>query len=554
MSNKRPVILMAILLVSLAGYFTQAWWNPGVASAEGGKPPLLPGKNALTGLRASQDAQGEWFAEYDYFYNGAPGVQIAVETLDSPSAPTSATYSPGHNLHVDARLERGAHHARVPIPRPLNSSATSTGAIEARMTSWQPAAILVSQRIEQRIDWLDWQTLSFDKEVSAQSDDIVVNSAVRLIDQGDRESLEHARQLLERVLARNPMEDAAYVELARVAMKTNWGPEGLHQAESLIKSALQIHPSSVDARILLSYVESHQKRYADAEALFEALDKENPRNLWLWWNWGEMLQAQGKSALASQKYRQTLAHPVSHDTYDRAREAAYESLLRQLDAASDRDGMDALYRQRLVDYGGTGCGAAAYARFLVIERGDTAAAIATARQALRAQCGDGDLPPRSILGMAYYLAWATSKTQDGDTNLGQAHIYLPVSAGSLYLLAANDRTLPAARALLKQGEAIDQRDNQKLDALAIALSQRDVATARRLLSLGARPDALVSENEIPVAFIPVLTEDTASIKLMQQSGIDYAKLRVGGATAAEQARRSGHAAIADLLDRKAQSL
>lgn len=155
--------------------------------------------------------------------------------------------------------------------------------------------------------------------------------------------------------------------------------------------------------------------------------------------------------------------------------------------------------------------------------------------------------------MAYYLSWAKSAAPD-DADLNQARIFLPIGAGSLYLLATNEHTLPAVRTLVKRGEPIDQRDNEKLDALALALSQHDTATARRLIALGARPDALVSAGDIPAAFIPVLMNDKAGVRLMQQSGVDYASLRVRGRTAFELAQRSGHPDMADLLDNKARPL
>ncbi len=210
--------------------------------------------------------------------------------------------------------------------------------------------------------------------------------------------------------------------------------------------------------------------------------------------------------------------------------------------------------QRLADYGANGCDAVAYAGFLVMERGDPAAAIAVARPALHAACDENNLTSRDVLGMAYYLEWATSTSADRGADLNQARIYLPAGAESLYLLASSDRTAPAVRALVKQGEPIDQRDNQKLDALALALGRRDVVSARRLVGLGARTDALVGEGEVPVAFIPLLTEDMPSVRLMQQSGVDYAHLRVGGASALDQARRNGHGAFADRLDLRAQAL
>jgi tetratricopeptide (TPR) repeat protein len=560
LSSKRPVILMTILLALLAGYFSQAWWKPLAAGTAqppvtGYLAPPLPGENKLTGLRVSQDPQGDWYADFDYFFTGQPNATVLAETLENATLPIAVGIAPNRVFRTQSQLSPGAHHGRIALAQQGDGvGAMTTQAVEIRMIALQGSATLASQRLEQRIDWPDWQTRTLDQEVNKQSEDAVMKSAIALIDQGRSNTIQHARQLLERLLVRNPKNKQAYLELARIAMKTNWGPEGLHQAETLIDSALQIHPDDINARVLLAYVESHQKRYGASESLSEALDKENPPNLWLWWNWGEMLEAQGQMSLAIQKYRTTLAHPVSHDTYDRAREAAYHSLLRLLGAAHDRDGMEALYRQRLVDYGANGCNAVAYAGFLVKERGDPTAAIAVARPTLSATCDEDGLTSRSVLGMAYYLEWATSVSADRGADLNQARIYLPVGAESLYLLASSERTAPAVRALVKQGESIDQRDNQKLDALALALSRRDVATARRLLGLGAHADALVSESEIPVAFIPLLTEDMPCIQLMQKSGIDYAKLRVGGASALDQARRSGHAGLADRLDLKARPL
>jgi hypothetical protein len=55
------------------------------------------------------------------------------------------------------------------------------------------------------------------------------------------------------------------------------------------------------------------------------------------------------------------------------------------------------------------------------------------------------------------------------------------------LLAASDKTTPAAKKLIASGEPIDQQDNEKLTALAHALQNQDLAAAR-LLMLGAHPD------------------------------------------------------------------
>ena len=73
--------------------------------------------------------------------------------------------------------------------------------------------------------------------------------AIGLIDTGERGAVRQGKLHLERLLKANPRLDQAYVELARAAMKLNWGPDGLREAEALIQSALQLRPDSTNARI-----------------------------------------------------------------------------------------------------------------------------------------------------------------------------------------------------------------------------------------------------------------------------------------------------------------
>ena len=49
--------------------------------------------------------------------------------------------------------------------------------------------------------------------------------AVDLIENGTTESLREARQVLERLIGKDSKFAPGYIELARVAMKTNWGPK-----------------------------------------------------------------------------------------------------------------------------------------------------------------------------------------------------------------------------------------------------------------------------------------------------------------------------------------
>ena len=54
-------------------------------------------------------------------------------------------------------------------------------------------------------------------------------------------------------------------------------------------------------------------------------------------------------------------------------------------------------------------------------------------------------------------------------------------------------------------------DNQKLNALAYALREKDLPAATRLMKFGARPDRLIGPMDMPIALVPVIESDIAAI-------------------------------------------
>jgi hypothetical protein len=214
--------------------------------------------------------------------------------------------------------------------------------------------------------------------------------------------------------------------------------------------------------------------------------------------------------------------------------------------------MEALYKQRVAEFGPGSCFTADYAKFLLEVRGNTQAAIDLAKGALNQSCDDSE--SREILGLAEYVKWATTTGPISAESLNQARIFLPAGPKPLYLLATSDRTTPAASKLIAGGEQIDQQDNDGLTALAYALQNQDLAAARRLLTLGARPDAPVGTAGIPVALLPVLNADIDTVRMMRKSGVNYSKLRFRGATALEIARGMGNPALLDALGGKETDL
>jgi tetratricopeptide (TPR) repeat protein len=512
----------------------------------------LPETNSISNLEVKQGAGGVWLVEFDYSYTGKPvAVTLRVEAVKNRSGAHGAPTPRGHMNAFMSVAQRGTHHVSFVLPHPGQEQITHK--VIASLRGMPPAYdSIATQEIAKVIEWPTFATWSRNQQMAKMSTQQVLDQAVKLIDTGGGSSLQEAKNLLEALIGENPALDPAYVELARIAMKTNWGPEGLHHAETLLDSALRIKPDSVNAKILLGYVYTHQRRFPEAERLFVEASKSNPRNLWLWVNWADMLAMQGKDEQATLKYREAVTRPMTHDTYDRARDAAYQRLLTLNEQKKDYDGMEALHKQRLADFGPGSCYSADYARFLLQQRGDVDGAIGLARKGLDQNCEDAE--SREILGLASYLKWSATKGPERVAALNQARIYLPAGPNALYLLATSERTLPAAKELIAAGEQIDQLDNKKYTALAKALNEENLDAARRLMKLGARADISVGYEEIPVALLPVLEGNLKAIRMLRQSGVDYSTLRYRGVTAIEFAQQLGDPELLEALGKTSVSL
>src|SRR5271163_1083322 len=337
MSARRPVTVVGLFFLLFMGYplgSFQAQTN--AQNSTSPSEPPLGGSNSISGLHVDQTKAGVWMAEFDYFYTGDPPfAALAVELTPQSGSPLGPNGVEQYRTFLQ-RPQRGAHHTSVEIRYPGGQQRTLKVAVTIRSQMLRPL-VVAHQQIDKVIDWPDFQTWIRDQQIAKASPEDNFNRAVALIDSEDEPQLNEARSILERLIGENPKFDAGYVELARVAMKLHGEPEGLHQAEALLMSALQIRADNVNAKILLGYVYAHEKHFAKAEALFAEAATTNTNNLWLWSNWGELLLMEGKTDQAIVKYRQAIAHPMTHDTYDRARATAYSQLLNLLKARKDPD-------------------------------------------------------------------------------------------------------------------------------------------------------------------------------------------------------------------------
>lgn len=534
--SKRRIVLLSVLLACVAAAATWAPTDLVMAWEDRQAAKPLAGENAIRAIEVHRAKDGGWIARIDYFYTGQPAREFLVVVQKMSRGPGTPI---AHGTATGVLAERGQQRINIRLPRHHEDAVRVTERLEVRIGS-------TSREVAQRIEWPDNATMQLEREFASNPPEKLLAKAIAMIDTEQHDQLRQARTLLQHLLQRHPTMDQAYLELARIAMKTNWGPEGLQQAEALIGSALQVRADSVNAKILLAYVYAYQKRFRESEPLLVEASRSDTKNLWLWANWGDFYRLQDRPQEAIAKYREAVARPRTDDPNDRARLYAYERMLRLMDA-TDLDGLEAVHKQRVADYGPKGCVGLSYARFLLLQRGDADGAEALLRQQDATAPCEGD-HQGSLQGLIGYLRWSNAKEPERAEALRLARATAPVSASLLLTLASNERVLPVAKQLVAAGEKIDMRDNRQFTALGYALDSRDAATARRLLALGARPTTLVGAEDMPVALLPVLSRDLEAIRLMQRHGVDYTQLRYRGMTAVDHARSIGDAKLLQALD------
>lgn len=543
---------MATLLVTIGGYVAWPYAQDlyfGTSRTPAPAAPVRPASaNGVSGLTIARAPDGRWMATVDYAYTGQPaGAMLRLFQVVNAGASGAPI-----NWQIGGRsAEPGIHRFTTEVFNPNVHEAYSTQQVFAQLDV-APAPPFAKVAVDQNIQWPNPVVVEVEKALAAGQADAIVQKAVDLIDTGEDRTLQQARTLLQTLLEKAPNTDAAYVELARVAMKTNWSPAGLRDAEALLGSALQVRPDSVNGKILLGYVYAHQGRFKESESLFAESAAANPPNLWLWANWGEALAMQGKLDPAIAKYREAVARPPTNNSYDRARREAYRVLLAVLEQRGDANAVEPLLKQRAEEYPKLDCHPAQYARFLVLQRADIQGAVAVLRDAPPAGCDTDSV--REVQGLAYYVAWSKGTDPERAEALRQARAFLPVGPALFYALAASDASATVARQLLASGEKIGVRDNRELDALSYALRSGKTQRARRLLRLGADPLSEVGPEKMPAALIPVLTRDIDSIRVLQRAGVDYRKLRYQQTTPIEFARQQGDRKLEQALDPRLGSL
>lgn len=549
MKEKRATFLMATMLVLLAAYLLKSQLNYDLfkleRSTERPKEPPLAENNKLSNLQISKNMNGTYTAKFEYFYRGAPEpAWLSVQAETNQTAKKHFDIAP-------VKLERGAHTVEVEVPRPMEQEEVTTKKVMVSIVAFQQTQEMtaaVSAELNYVIEWPNLYTYINIKQSSEKSIEELYREAVNYIDQNTGESLKLAKHNLEQILLKKPDYVPAYSELARIAMKTSWGPEGLGQAEKYLKSALELDTKHANTKVLLGYVYTHQKRYKEAEDELTEAAKIDTTNSWLWANWGELLLVQKKDNLALEKYLHIIESNRSYDTNDRARLDAYAHIFMILENQKIFDKMDFFYRKRADEFGKYPCFFADYAFFRITHYGDPESGISNSKKAIDSGCNE--TYARNVLGISFYMAWSVLSGSEKNIAITQARVFLPEGPRLFYELARNDKTSKVIVKLIENGSSLSEQDNEKLSALAYALIENDIDAARRLIGFGAKFDELVGHDQYPVAIIAFYNQNAKAIALMQETGVNFINIKFNGMNAVEYAKRLNNKAILDIVVKK----
>ena len=523
MYKKYQNFLTAILIFAMSFFCSYSVFSQTMplSTPFDGDPPVLSGENSIDNVKIIKDQLGIVKVTFDYYYTGDPFVASLYAVAKVPETAMHKV------VPFMLKPQRGKHSIEIEVtsPRSIDPSVTVTQFIKVGMNQGMETPPIVEKVIPHVIEWESVEELYWIRKFATLSVNQLYEESVAFIDNGN---VNEAKRILEQIILKDANFAPAYVEMARVAMKTNWNVEGLSQAEKYIQTALKINPSDVNANVLIGYVYTHQKRFPEAEKAFKIAEKASTKNLWLWANWGQLLVAQDKSQEAIQKYLVAVDGARPYNTYDRARLDAYKNLFNLLNNSSDKNKKDALYKKRGEEFNNA-CFIQEYAYFKLTAMSDYKSAIDLAKLSIDRGCIDERA--KSTMGLAHYHAWLNSS--DDFSLLAKAKVFYPDGPGLFYDLAKTDSGINIIKKLIKDGTPIDIADAETRTALSLALFNRDSISAKALISLGADVNHVLGKEQFPIAFIPLMYNDQKSIALMKESGIDYQKIKFNGLTASE---------------------
>jgi tetratricopeptide (TPR) repeat protein len=351
----------------------------------------------------------------------------------------------------------------------------------------------------------------------------LVAEAARLLDaySGRGDLLQQANQKLREALEINPDEPAAYVELARLRMKSSGlNVESLKDAEASLRRALAIDQAFGNAHVLLGYVLTHAGRFDEAEAAFAQAERTGATSPWLESNLAELKDKRGQRQVAAEIFNRIAANPAKPAAI---RGAALEWLQsfhtytsKQLDQA------DLAYRMQIELDPRAPWPKGNYACFLRVHRLDLARSEMFARQALEIMRYG---VAQRCLASTLYLEWAEAlvaqDTKRADALFAEASQLEP-DLGTLVREVGNyPRAHPILEALAQKGISLDTMPGIAggTTPLSIAAGNPNVEIATRMIRLGANPNTQGYAGVTPLMIAAQRGSD-AMVRALLTSGAD----------------------------------
>lgn len=359
-----------------------------------------------------------------------------------------------------------------------------------------------------------------------------------------------AKNILDKLILKQPRNIQAYLELARYHMKKSWNEIGLKRAEKIINTAYSFDKNNADTLTLRGYVYTHQRKYELAMKDFQKAKKIGSSNLWLDTNIGEWYQMNNNQAKALTYYKKVVNAKKFELSYkNEAKYIALDRAKKILLTKHDDLSVDNLMKTLSGQFPENGCFLSDWARFKLYHMGDFNKANQLAIESFSNGC-DKSKQIKEVLSDSFISVWfLDSLSANGANSFNKAVSIDSNWAGRIYRFSTSNKLLAVLQKLLATKITIDEVDNNNLTALALASLDNNTNSVKKLLKMGANPNIIVDHDYTPF-LISMMFSDPKTIKAFLDSKIPLNKVLSKELNASIIARNRGLHDIARQLGNK----
>ena len=359
---------------------------------------------------------------------------------------------------------------------------------------------------------------------------------------GQREKLDRAKLILDRVLADDPANVEAMKQLARHTQMggmigggtikfrgrrvsaTRYQPGTLEKAEALLREAVKVDPKFAGGYVLLGHVLAQQLRPEDAADALRKADALGTEDPWLQLNWASVHELLGETEAAKKRWMGVLEGGTSNE---RALMRAYEFAIDYLRGQEKHDEAIVAWRDQIARWPREAWLRGNLAIYLH-SLGRYEECIVEARGALRIMdYGFG----RGTLTGCLYSRWAQlileGKRDEAQAIFEQAWKMDSDTNSLMVRVAQANPQKDLVRVLVQEKRAsIDARAQDGSSSLLIATNRNDADTVRFLLEMGADPNTRSGNGWTPL--LSAADEGNAElVRVLLAAGADRGVMRKG---------------------------